>query len=207
MRLRGDRSKSGLTLLELLLAVTLTTVLTGAIYTALKVGQGSVAQGERKSERYTNARAALDVMSREIQCAVVSTVGSNEYKLVGTNSGTEDVIDLVSTAIIEASGLYDLYEVGYRLDTTNDRIRRRWNTSVDGTFDDSNIDDLAERATGLNIRYYKASPAGWQDTWNSVTDDPGLLPAAVEISLTVQDELAAEDAQTFTTVVYMGNQR
>ncbi len=208
MRLAGNRSESGLTLLELLLAVTLTTVLTGAIFTALRAGQGSVAQGERKSERYTNARAALDVMSREVQCAVVSSVGSNEYKLIGTNpgSGTEDVMDLVSTAIVGASYLYDLYEVGYQLDTTNDRIQRREDMSVDGTFD-SSYEDLAERATGLNIRYYKASTSSWQDTWDSTGADAGLLPGAVEISLTVQDELAKEDPQTFTTVVYMGNQR
>ncbi len=209
MRIAGNRSENGLTLLELLLAVSLTTVLTGAIFTVLKVGQGSVAQGERKTDRYTNARAALDVMSREIECAIVSTVGSNEYRLVGTNpgSGTEDVMDLVSTAIVGASNLYDLYEVGYKLDTTNGRIQRREDLTVDGTFD-SSYEDLAERVTGLNIRYYRASPPGWQDTWDSTGGlEEGLLPAAVEISLAVQDELAQEDPQTFTTVIYLGNQR
>ncbi len=206
MKFADSRSESGLTLLELLLAVTLTTVLTGAIFTALRAGQGAVAQGERKSERYTNARAALDVMSREIQCAVVSLVGNNEYRLIGTDSGMADKIDLVSTAIVGASDLYDLYEVGYRLDTANSRIQRREDMSVDTTFD-SSYEDLAERATGLNIRYYKASASSWQDAWNSTAGDLGLLPGAVEISLTVQDELAKEDPQTFTTVVYMGNQR
>ena len=71
-RRRARDSESGFTLLEVLVAVAIFTVVTGAIYSLLKVGQSDAFHTNQKTETTQNARVALNAIGRD---AVNSGVG------------------------------------------------------------------------------------------------------------------------------------
>jgi prepilin-type N-terminal cleavage/methylation domain-containing protein len=69
---RGGASEAGFTLLEVLVAVAIFTIVTGAIYSLLKVGQSDAFHTTQKTETTQNARVALNAIGRD---AINSGVG------------------------------------------------------------------------------------------------------------------------------------
>ena len=84
-------AKSGFTLTEILVAVTILAITVAAIYTSFKGGLTSWTKGTIRMERYQNARAALEMMSREISAAIIIAAdGSYQIDFYGVDN-TETV--------------------------------------------------------------------------------------------------------------------
>lgn len=67
--MRQKKSQSGFSLIEMMLAMSLTIVLTGVVFSLMKKGQETFVVESSRSELTQNFRAAMDLISRDIQAA------------------------------------------------------------------------------------------------------------------------------------------
>jgi len=179
--------KKGFTLVEILIALAILAVIVTSTFVIFRSSTESWQKGEKRSERYHNARVAVGKMSTEISQAVVS--GNKRSKFIGNN---EEVgfVSFVSTA----EGIFELVEIEYWLDKDGRFLMR--NEDIDPDFDfltQDNSDILAENITLLEFSYYDGLT--WNDTWNLSEDeedgeeeieiDESVLPKAVKIKIKV----------------------
>lgn len=85
MKKAGIENNQGFSLIELLIAMTVTLVLMGLVTTLFGSAMGTRARESRKTDALTSARAALGAISREI---ANSGYGLTNNGLVTTDSGT-----------------------------------------------------------------------------------------------------------------------
>ena len=200
--------KKGFTLVEILIALAILAVIVTSTFVIFRSSAQSWQKGEKRSERYHNARIAMGKMSTEISQAVVSE--NKLSKFIGDN---EEVgfVSFVSTA----EGIFELVEIEYWLDE-NVRFLMR-NEDIDPDFDFSsqdNSDILAENITLLQFSYYDGLT--WSDTWNLSEDeedaeeeteeeleiDESVLPRAVKIKIKVEDK-SGKESEIFEVVTYL----
>lgn len=67
----GEKVSRGFTLVEFVIALTLTVFLAGAVWVVLRTGLSLRERGVATVQISQNARTALDRMSREIRCAIL----------------------------------------------------------------------------------------------------------------------------------------
>ena len=184
---------------------------------------------EARVERYQNARAALDMMARELQSAFILT-SSSVYRLKEITSGYSGGIYFTTSAIRVTT---DVYEVGYSRRTSDNVLLKEIQTPPNSTETDGSSSELAQNIMDLVFEYgYYESAANrnnglmtWRSArsspvlqWNSNIDNvtnyyknnsgnknPDGLPEAIRIGLAVRDEKSYETAQSFYTIVYLPN--
>ena len=219
-------TKKGFTLVEILVATTILVIAMASIYMSFRGGVTSWTKGTVRMERYLNARAALDMMSREIGAAIIAAYGIYEIDFVGYNAtatvGGETVDDDSLNFVAPVRGDVDepdLRKVRYQLDGVNRELERATDDSID---DDITSfpppTPLTENVKSLNFEYYDSDIPGWRNYWDSRTtserggipeipETVNTLPDAVKITIAVQDELRHEAAQIFSTIVYLPTSR
>ena len=172
----------------MLVALVITALIVSSVYVAFNAGTKSWQVGDTMMQRYQNARGALDMMSREVVCALIND-WDNQYRMdfYGSNGPiagwrTNSVGDeLYFMARLEPSSAdADICEVGYYLTDENgdgigDILRRfyitdnalptNFNYQFDSPFGNNYLYELSLNVTGLDFRYYNGS--SWQDTWDS----------------------------------------
>ena len=208
--IKGQR---GVTLLELMVAVVITSLMGLAIAVTFKQAANAWQKGEARSQRYQNARTGLDRMSEEIKSALRYTTGNDGAgnqgtELVGTNNGTEDYLTVITC--IPNSGDSIVQRISYYINSTNEELYRSNEIEnkliATSEFDDtipvtSGGSQLALHATGLNITYYDSVGAS-SDSWNSDTNT--ALPTRMKIELTVKDDVAGhQKSETISTVIHL----
>jgi hypothetical protein len=110
--------------------------------------------GENRVETFTQARAILDLLSREVSQAVATPTITFYGK---------DINDIYFVAPLntDSGGLADLCEVGYEFDPNQLTLRRRFTQSANAAWD------------------FYANPAGWWRTFDTSKDvilaDNGIL--------------------------------
>ena len=76
------KSNRGLTLVELMIAVAISGIVAGAIFTAFQSQQKSYLIQDQVAEMQQNLRAAMDIMVREIRMAGYDPQGSNGFGII-----------------------------------------------------------------------------------------------------------------------------
>jgi len=206
-------TKKGFTLVEILVATTILVIAMASIYVSFQGGVTAWAKGTARMEVYLNARAALDMMSREISSAMVNgwpaTTGRRMDFLGLSGSGTNDQLFFINPPRSnDTTG--NLYEIEYWRNGS-DLMRHYAGVSTDFTFPTpttSNSDTLISNVTRLGFQYYNGSTSSWRDTWDSQVGaaEEGTLPEAVKITITVQDKQGRQTKQ-FSTIVYLPTSR
>lgn len=184
------RFRTGFTLVEILIALAILAMIVASTFTIFRSSSSSWQKGEKRSERYHNARVAIGKMSAEISHAVIDE--GKPGRFIGEK---EDVrfISFVSAA----SGVFELAEIGYWLDK-NERVLMR-NEDVDPDYDFSTqdySDILADNISMLEFSYYNGTR--WSDTWDSNSSEKNL-PEAVKIKIEVEDRQNKE-GETFEVI-------
>ena len=207
----------GFTLIEVMITTAVLALLITGIYSIFKGGTDAWTKGNVRMERYQNARAVLEMMSREISCAMVNEarkiymLGINDAGFKEDSSGDElyFVAPTHSTSSLGA-GESDMCELGYwvRLDT--EIMRHYIAKSIDFVYEyDAADSPLGIAARDLQFYYYYGNGDAdfYSGTWDSTdeTNDTTYykLPKKIKIILKTQDEEEREAIQTFETTVFM----
>jgi prepilin-type N-terminal cleavage/methylation domain-containing protein len=106
MKSHGN-TEAGFTLLELLAAMAILALMVAMLFSAFNQASRAWLQAENRVETFTQARAALDLMSREISQAIVT---SNISFL-----GSATSVAFIAPVSTDPTDIVDLEEVVYRL--------------------------------------------------------------------------------------------
>lgn len=207
--------KKGLTLVEVLVVVTILSVLALSVYTVFKSGLDAWSRSEARLDIYQNARVILDQISREL---VGAFVDGADAKLEGATDTLTFITDFSDS----------IYKIKYYLvtDATDPQGRKILKrdyidySTTPGATDyalttyDASVEFVKytknAKIDSINFQYVDVVSApkaidDWigaspikSDTWSAAT-----LPAAVKIILTLKDE--NNKSYVFEAIVYLPN--
>ncbi|NUP06137.1 MAG: prepilin-type N-terminal cleavage/methylation domain-containing protein [Polyangiaceae bacterium] len=210
MRRRSNRSRRGITLIEVLVALAVLALVASLVYGAFDAMSRTRTGVEGASERYHQGRSAVSRMSREIQSAFLSMhrplqnpglqVSQTIFK--GTDGGTTgDRLDFTSFShrrLGFGSHESDQNELSYFI-TSGNRARTAKGGNVD-TLDlarrEATIIDmepttggvsqiLAEDVVEFDLQYMDGTTGDWLDHWDSSAEQFERLPRYVRIELAI----------------------
>lgn len=103
---RVERKQAGFSLIELIIAMVVTMIVTGAIYQLLTAGETAFKREPEMADRQQNARIAMDIISQDIFGAgngiplylPVFTPGLDGVGPLGSGGANADEIEIMSTA-------------------------------------------------------------------------------------------------------------
>ncbi len=214
------RSPSGMTLVEVMLAVAI-------LATIVALTWGTVSSSFRfrtatldKFDRYRGVQQALDRMAREISMAFVTNIGQ-----VATNDrgeityrtifeGRDDELTFTSLAHVRTrpgERTSEQCEISYRVEAMRgidgqirDNLVRREDAPIDADPDEGGVKyTLLEGVTRIRFEYWDSTReiAGeaWVRQWDAINDHAGMLPSRVRIEVEVEHPLLERETLTFAT--------
>jgi len=197
------RSKSAFTLIELVVAIALASILILVTAMIFKQASSAFSQSDARSEVYQNVRAAFDTIKRDISGATLNTryelfqafndVSAASYSTIGAKEGSDIITLLSSTPNLEDKpvALITYYlktdNVLYKLENTGTSTLNSAISSLPDT--GTTYKELGFNVSTLQFRYQNMD-GGWVDTWETGTSTSyQYLPNAVEVEMTVSDTL------------------
>ena len=194
---------SAFTLIELVVAIALASILILVTAMIFKQASSAFSQSDARSEVYQNVRAAFDIIKRDISGATLNTryelfqafndVSAASYSTIGAKEGSDIITLLSSTPNLEDKpvALITYYlktdNVLYKLENTGTSTLNSAISSLPDT--GTTYMELGFNVSTLQFRY-QDSDGGWVDTWETGTSTSyQYLPNAVEIEMTVSDTL------------------
>ena len=199
---RHARGERGFTLVELLVAIVVLSLISVLIYNAFASMKRSREGIERVDDRYREGRLAMTRMVRELQSAYISLHAPINSSLmiqrtafIGTTGTPADRLDFNSFSnrrIDKNSHISDQCELSYfgspnpELSGVID-LARRVSTTLDmDPKKGGRVDVLATDIDLFDLQYLDPLSGNWVDTWDttqSVTGQPARLPVQVKILL------------------------
>jgi len=200
-KLSSLQNRSAFTLIELLISVSLATILILVTAMIFKQASSAFSESDARNEVYQNVRAAFDIIKRDISGATLNTryelfkafndVSAASYGTIGAKEGSDILTLLSSTPNLEDKpvALITYYlktdNVLYKLENTGTITLN----SAINSFPDSGTTykELGFNVSTLQFRYQN-SDGTWDNTWETGTDTAyQYLPDAVEVEMTVSD--------------------
>ncbi len=196
---------SGFTLLELLIAVTLLSVLILILSMAVRSGLRAYSRGKETNERLIAVSAVEGLIGRQLR-AVVKGDGSGAQGL-SEFKGKEDELSFLTTHVPLGSQAGGLFRVVYRFDEENrdliyaQRVVTRpedLKEDLPDGIDPEDKEDLAEQGWDLSFvhgigsltftyqdkRQDDSDPEDWSGDWR----EKGKVPEAMAMALAFSDE-------------------
>ena len=185
----------GLTLVELLVALSILVVVSASTALIFRGISRAWQTGALKSERYQQARLLLDLFERELASCFVSP----QYPLIGQPAGSPAPLWASAQAdsiffVAALTGREGLTERGYWVGAEQ-ALMCHDEAPADGDPATGLSERCGREVAALQIRYYDG--AQWQDAWDSGA--AAALPKAVRLTLT----LGAKKPETFETVIHV----
>lgn len=216
--------KRGFTLIEVLLALTITAVIIGFIYSSFWVTVKSYNALREKEGLYRSARVIMDKISSQLQSAYLDSVPqikSSNFIPVTAFIGVDDTINgLPADKIIFSSlsgGLRIVggenikpwgqsVELSYYADVDADNPEQldlfcRYDFTLDRDPTSGGITfPVLFNIKGINFRYYDSFTHQWFDNWDTRNEGSYYLPKLVEVTLYLAEE-GQEQPEVFREVV------
>ena len=189
---RRCAGSAGFTLVEVLVAVCLVTIILTTIYGVFSGVSAAKTRLEADSEAYHRARIIFDRLGREVRGAV--PIGGADGKGVfraGRDGGGRPILELTTTAVAQhgeaATGIalirYSLAEDRERPRGQDVLLRsERSALQSETTVANAGLMRLAPGIEQLQLRFFNGSD--WRDDWDAGQDS---LPRLVELSLAMVD--------------------
>ncbi len=195
--------RSAFTLVELMVAATMLSLLSGAGYAALSAGVRSSQKARRLGRMTANAQRALNVMAADLRSAVRHgeiSLTALDAQYEGLASDTIDFIAPRSPRPRPEPGSGVRCEIGYYIDNNPDTDLAWLVCRVDGVLDDDELGGGDVAPVGpfiseLDLSFWDGMD--WVADWEAEED----LPRAVRIGIVVVDPDDAELPLYFETVV------
>jgi len=217
-RFRRHPDSRALTLLEVMVAVailSMVSLLTYGAFDGLSRGKKNLG---RLNDRYHQGRSALSRMSLELSSAFLSMhQPPTEQQIrrltifVGSNGTPADRIDFTSFShrrLVKDSRESDQNEISYfgspdpNVSGKTDLARRESPMIDREPKKGGEVNVLAEDIESFEVKYLDATTGMWTETWDSsqATGQPGRLPFEIRLSLSMKSATEGKPV-TFTTKV------
>jgi general secretion pathway protein J len=196
------RSSLGFTLVELLVAIVVLSLISMLIYSAFSSMKRSREGIERVDDRYREGRLAMVRMTRELQSAYISLHAPINSALliqktafIGSTGTPADRLDFASFSnrrLDRNSHVSDQCELSYFGSPNPDLsgvtdLARRVSTTLDlDPKKGGRVEVLATDIDLFDLQYLDPQSGNWVDTWDTtqtVTGQPARLPVQVRILL------------------------
>lgn len=207
---------SGFTLLEVIVSVSILAIIMAAIYSAYISNVEAIQVARENGHVQQTARTILELMTKDVQSALVETQVTPETVRLGFAGKTEerdgrrmdrvDFTTLSHLALSEQEPSTDLCEVGYRVVEDEEQqgvllLVRRDDASPDEDLTEGGVvQELSRNVLEFRITY-EDTMGEERDSWE--LNEPGAtpeLPVLVKIRLTLKDDLNRE--HVFTTSIH-----
>ncbi|MET0795477.1 MAG: prepilin-type N-terminal cleavage/methylation domain-containing protein [Polyangiaceae bacterium] len=201
-RVALGRNSSGFTLVELLVAIVILSLISMLIYSAFASMKRSREGIERVDDRYREGRLAMARMTRELQSAYISLHAPINSALliqktafIGSSSTPADRLDFDSFSnrrLDRNSHVSDQCELSYFGSPNPDLsgvtdLARRVSTTLDvDPKKGGRVEVLATDIDLFDLQYLDPQTGNWVDTWDttqSISGQPARLPVQVRILL------------------------
>ncbi len=201
-RVALGRARRGFTLVELLVAIVVLSLISMLIYSAFASMKRSREGIERVDDRYREGRLAMARMTRELQSAYISLHAPINTSLlvqktafIGSTGTPADRLDFDSFSnrrLDRNSHVSDQCELSYFGSSNPDLsgvtdLARRVSTTLDTDVKKGGrIEVLATDIDLFDLSYLDPLTGNWLDTWDTtqaVTGQPARLPVQVRIVL------------------------
>ncbi len=115
----GTKDDTAFTILELLVAATILAIIAGLLLSMFSQSSDAWLASQENVERQRSARVALELISRDLSQALIST-SSPAIDFFGRSND----IYFITTAPSQPGQISDMEEIGYRLDINNGKLYR-----------------------------------------------------------------------------------
>lgn len=203
--------RQGFTLLELIVALVIFTIVISAAYSLFDAGRSVTSRAEFRAQLFQTARAALTAVEEDLRGATMMSTPF-DTGFIGTNGGSEkepmDKLEFVSVnrytgasydinKITDKVWGSDVSKVYYWIEqdtkkTASGFVRERpvELTPVSGPVHrDESVGEIAKDVVFINFRYFDGSE--WLESWDST--QTMKLPKAVEVTVYVRGEWRDEE--------------
>jgi type II secretion system protein J len=181
-----ERRVTGFTLIEVLIALTIFSVVMLSALTIFRGASQSWRRGELQTDLMQRARGVAEQIARQLAAAVATPWGSVRFE------GTAEAVYFVT--VTPREGRSDLLEVGFWRE--GETLFYHYDTAPDFDFDTGESEAMAGGVASLAFAY--SDGAAWQPAWDSA--QAGALPKAVEVTVGLT---AGGATQTYVTVVQL----
>ena len=215
-------NRKAFTLLELIVAMSIFTIIAAATYSMFDSARSVSTRAEFRSQLFQSARAALQAIEEDLRGAVMPANAAVDTGFIATNVGSEkeplDKLEFFTcsryTALpydINATDVVrgiDVAKVTYWIEpdtkrTVHGLVRERpiELTPPSGpTHRDEDVQEVAQDVVYVNFRFYDSGE--WRDTWDSTQQRK--LPKAVEVTVYIRGEWRDEEIiEPFTARIYL----
>ena len=187
------------TLLELLLAISLTAVVAGSVLAMLRMGFTARRVTADAAGQTRSLTVALDQITRTMQGAL-PPVGILAGAFVGEDGGADgsDAVSFYTSIDPRGTQWGDIAKVEYRVQDDLGQsclVRICTRNLLSTRTPEEQTDVLCRKVSALNLRYFDGTD--WYDTWDSA-EQANALPTAVELELTLQPTQTSTDAAEAT---------
>lgn len=182
------RKSSAFTLIEVLIALALLTIVMGAVYTSFFSVHRAIDRFENVSLKYHEARTALDIMRREIEGAIVKNPRSEDKNKVtsGFVIKDRDVLGISASSLELTSYSFrgnSLISVSYFVTIKDGKLSLIKHESPPANQEKGYSLDIMEDIMGFTAETIFNNK--WVKTWD--TANTGKLPKIVRLSIEFDD--------------------
>lgn len=214
----SERERNGFTLIEVLIAITILTVIMMVVYQAFTASTDGIRRAEAVDELNSTARVIFLKLMDDINNAYLT---GNNVIFVGDSKRDkelpQDSLNLTSISnlrMVKDAKETDLYEIGYKMkedyayqkqEKRLSLFRREKKTiGVEPVLEGGEAYELTDEIAGLRFSYFDGANKKWKDNWDSRSTTT-KLPTAVEVEVILFD--ADKKERAFKTIidVPMGN--
>ena len=193
-----ERRPSGLTLVELLVAMAILVTVSASTALIFRGITRAWRTGQLRTERYQQARLLFDVFGREI----CSSVANPRYPMIGTEPSAEIRIHRGSVFaelffVGTLPGRSGLVERGYWVDE-HGVLMCHDDEPADGNYATGTSELCGQDISQFTAAYFDGTE--WRDRWDGrAPGEEGALPKAIHIVLVI----GAQKPERFETVIHV----
>lgn len=217
------RRAPGMTLIEVLMAITILSMVMSMVYGAFTQTARNKQVLEEEADQYHTVRIALERMQRELSMAFVSIQTNPSPSLqvvrtafVGKDRGHRDRIDFTSFShqrLYRDAHESDQNELSYFITRhpdfpdVNVLARREQARIDDRPQEGGRVEIVLEDVKEFDLEYLDPTTNEWSRTWNSTqpADQPNRLPSQVKIRIVIPDPRRPSRDRVFGTRASIAN--
>ncbi len=203
-------SLTGFTLIEMLIAVAIFSVVALALYAAFSSGVSVWRRSEEGMGVYHDVRILLDDMAKELKCAVFfdESVNDDDDRILPFKGGASEISfpTLLPVSAEDGSVMPEIVKVFYRFNKEESSIERCAVTAAEGYNVDIAVKEVLRKGVfAFNLSYpYDTGddddPYEWKDEWD---DEEFRVPRGVMITLAVQRPGGDDSGEEFLKAVFI----